>query len=144
MTKLKGLGPVALVVALVDRERRTNLDGARGRSRCGEAHRVRGAGALDTLIGGGQTTGAGLQLPTSFKTTHQTSGLAGFPATDIFGKAGHPVLAPENGRIVSIRPFNSDPDFYGMAIYYLGASGATYYIKHIYDPPRGAVLSAAT
>jgi murein DD-endopeptidase MepM/ murein hydrolase activator NlpD len=106
-----------------------------------------GAGALDALTGGSALTSSkGVQLPTKFKVTHQTSGLAGFPATDIFAKAGSPVLAPENGRVVSVRPFNSDPDFYGMAIYYLGASGATYYIKHIYDPSpvgsykRGDVL----
>jgi murein DD-endopeptidase MepM/ murein hydrolase activator NlpD len=151
MTKLKGLGPVSLIVAL-SITKKTGLDKlAEEIVAEREGERLTGstgAGALGALTGRGfgTATRGSVQLPTRFKVTHQTSGLAGFPATDIFAKAGSPILAPEDGRVVSIRPFNSNPDFFGMAIYYLGVSGATYYIKHIYDPSpigsyrRGDVL----
>jgi murein DD-endopeptidase MepM/ murein hydrolase activator NlpD len=151
MQKLKGLGPVSLIIAL-SITKKTGLDELaeeivaerEGKRLTGST----GAGALGALTGRGlgTATRGSVQLPRTFKVTHQTSGLAGFPATDIFAKAGSPILAPEDGRVVSVRPFNSNPDFFGMAIYYLGASGATYYIKHIYDPApignyrRGDVL----
>lgn len=43
---------------------------------------------------------ADLHLPASFKPTHQTGGLPGFPAKDIFGSPGMFVTAPEDGELV--------------------------------------------
>jgi len=41
-----------------------------------------------------------LHLPAKFTPTHQTAGLPGFPAIDIFGPAGSYVTAPEECRLV--------------------------------------------
>lgn len=82
----------------------------------------------------------GMQLPTSQRSTHQTAGLAGFPAVDIMAQAGTPVLAPEDGRITRVTAFNPDPRYFGNGIYYVGTkTGNTYYIKHVMNPaPPGA------
>jgi hypothetical protein len=44
-------------------------------------------------------TAGSLQLPTDFHTTHQTAGLPGFPAVDLFARPNTVVLAPEDGVI---------------------------------------------
>jgi murein DD-endopeptidase MepM/ murein hydrolase activator NlpD len=44
----------------------------------------------------------GLQLPKEFTPTHQTSGLPGFPAIDVFAKPGTPVLAPTYGTVARL------------------------------------------
>jgi murein DD-endopeptidase MepM/ murein hydrolase activator NlpD len=44
----------------------------------------------------------GLQLPKTFTPTHQTSGLPGYPAIDVFAKPGTLVLAPANGKVTRL------------------------------------------
>lgn len=44
----------------------------------------------------------GRQLPSSFRMTHYTGGLPGYPAIDVFGYAGQKVLAPEDGYVYRI------------------------------------------
>jgi len=41
-------------------------------------------------------------LPARFKATHQTSGLPGFPAVDIFGGAGRPVSSGFGGVVARL------------------------------------------
>lgn len=64
--------------------------------------------------------------------THQTDGLAGYPAVDLFAKPGTPFLAPEDGRIVRLsgRGGNSG-NVYGLSVYFQGRSGKLYYITHL-------------
>jgi hypothetical protein len=79
----------------------------------------------------------GVRLPTSFRSTHGTSGLAGYPAVDIMARGGTPVYAPVGGRISSSRPFgwlptqNPAAGFGGARLYLEGANGKTYYIAHL-------------
>jgi hypothetical protein len=80
----------------------------------------------------------GIQLPRSFVPTHQTAGLAGFPAVDIMARPGTPIGAPEDGQITRIS--GNDPGLappqgqggpWGLSIYFVGASGTTYYMTHL-------------
>lgn len=71
------------------------------------------------------------------KTTHQTAGLKGYPAVDIFAKPGTPFLAPEAGRVIRIS--GHDPragshgaaGVFGWSIYFQGKSGTIYFITHL-------------
>lgn len=75
---------------------------------------------------GGGVTYSGEEL------THQTSGLAGYPARDIFGKPGTPFLAPESGRVVRLSGRGGTKGgYYGWSIYFQGDSGRKYYIQHL-------------
>ena len=73
-----------------------------------------------------------LPLPATFKPTHQTGGLPGFPAIDIFGPAGAFVLAPEPGKIVwpHMIPWDQTQRVGGWTCYYQGNSGNTYFLTH--------------
>lgn len=71
-----------------------------------------------------------LQLPTLFRPTHQTSGLPGFPAIDVFAPAGTVALSPADGTVTRLS--GHDPALggqpggpYGWSIY-LGP----YYLTH--------------
>lgn len=83
--------------------------------------------------------GKSVQVPTSFTATHQTAGLAGFPAVDLFANPGTKVLAPEDGQVSRIsgrEPSQAPPDGaggpWGLSLYFLGAeSGNTYYLTHL-------------
>jgi murein DD-endopeptidase MepM/ murein hydrolase activator NlpD len=103
-----------------------------------------GGSPVERMTGRGSTQGSGgIQLGTfhSAGASHETKGLAGYPAIDIMAKAGTPVRAPEDGMITRVRPFNStDRGLWGAAIYFLGrATGNSYYIKHIVNPaPDGS------
>jgi murein DD-endopeptidase MepM/ murein hydrolase activator NlpD len=70
--------------------------------------------------------------------THQTSGLAGYPAFDYMANAGTAVVAPVSGRIVKLS--GSDPRNgpsqgphgpFGYSIYVQGNDGRTYYLTHL-------------
>lgn len=90
---------------------------------------------------GGRTPTGAIQLPTQQKTTHQTSGLGGFPAQDWFGKPGTAILAPENGRIVRHSGSGgTSGQVYGWSLYFDGAqTGNLYYITHLaWRAPLGA------
>jgi murein DD-endopeptidase MepM/ murein hydrolase activator NlpD len=83
--------------------------------------------------------GPGVQLPSFITSTHQTAGLAGFPAVDIMAKPGTPIRAPEDGVITRIsghEPTEPPPQGqggpWGLSIYFLGSkSGNTYYMTHL-------------
>lgn len=81
-----------------------------------------------------------LQLPENFKPTHQTAGLPGFPAIDVFGPAGSWVLAPEAGRLVwpHLIPWDQHSRTGGWTCYFQGESGNTYFLTHFGKlRPRG-------
>lgn len=66
------------------------------------------------------------------KSTHDTDGLEGFPAVDIFAKPGTPFLAPENGRVVRLSGRGgTSGQVYGYSIYFIGESGRVYFITHL-------------
>lgn len=76
-----------------------------------------------------------LQLPEVFKPTHQTSGLPGFPAIDVFAPGGTPVLAPATGRIVKLSGHAPTPTAkpggpYGWSMYLARRDGGVYYLTH--------------
>jgi hypothetical protein len=83
--------------------------------------------------------GKGVQLPTFITATHQTAGLAGFPAVDIMAKPGTPIRAPEDGMVTRIsghEPTEPPPQGqggpWGLSIYYIGTqTGNTYYMTHL-------------
>lgn len=76
-----------------------------------------------------------VQLPSHFEPTHQTDGLPGFPAIDVFAKGGLPVLAPATGRIVKLSgraptPTTKPGGPYGWSIYLTARDGGTYFLTH--------------
>lgn len=75
-----------------------------------------------------------LQLPATFKPTHETAGLPGYPAVDNFAPAGSTVGAPDAGTIT--RFSGHDPregghpgGAYGWSMY-LTCPSADYYLTH--------------
>lgn len=75
-----------------------------------------------------------LQLPKEFHATHQTAGLPGFPAVDVFAAPNTPVLAPEDGKVDKLS--GHDPSEggepggpYGFSIYINSISGR-YFLTH--------------
>lgn len=74
-----------------------------------------------------------VRLPASFKPTHETAGLPGFPATDVFGSPGEPVLAPEAGTLVDVHmiPWDLGKRVGGITAYLQGADGNTYFLTHL-------------
>lgn len=73
-----------------------------------------------------------LHLPATFKATHDTGGLPGFPAIDIFAEPGTGVLPPERGKLVWPHriPWNKTARVGGLTCYWQGASGNTYFLTH--------------
>lgn len=76
-----------------------------------------------------------LKLPQHFRVTHQTAGLPGYGAVDVFAKPGTPVLPPEGGMVVKHsgrdpRTGGSPGGAYGWSVYLKGDSGATYFMTH--------------
>jgi len=76
-----------------------------------------------------------VQLPSHFKHTHQTGGLPGYPAIDIFADAGSVLLSPEpgtihrwSGRAPTKKAEPGGP--YGRTIYLKTATG-DYFITHL-------------
>ena len=76
-----------------------------------------------------------LQLPESFEPTHETAGLPGYPAVDVFAKPGTCVRAPAAGRIR--RQSGRDPRFggspggaYGWSLYLQTPDGRDYFLTH--------------
>ncbi len=72
-----------------------------------------------------------LQLPADFVPTHETAGLPGYPAVDVFAKPGTVVLAPADGQVSKLS--GHDPGeggvpggAYGWSIY-LGP----YFLTHL-------------
>ncbi len=79
---------------------------------------------------------ADLRLPALFRATHQTAGLPGYPAVDVFAKAGTVARASFFGRVVRVsgRPLSpSDrPGLsYGWSVYvHNRVNGWTRYATH--------------
>jgi murein DD-endopeptidase MepM/ murein hydrolase activator NlpD len=78
-----------------------------------------------------------LQLPASIKVTHQTAGLSGYPAQDIFGRPGTPALSPVDGVIARLSGSPPSRGAYlgaggpfGRSIYVTGADGRSYFLTH--------------
>lgn len=72
--------------------------------------------------------------------THDTDGLPGYPAVDLFAKPGTPFKAPEDGKIVRIsgHPGTTSGNVFGQSVYFQGRSGTTYFITHLGTvAPRG-------
>jgi murein DD-endopeptidase MepM/ murein hydrolase activator NlpD len=81
-----------------------------------------------------QAPAGSVSLPQDFVPTHETAGLPGFRAIDVFGKPGATVLAPEDGVIA--RFSGRDPGQggspggpYGWSIY-LDAPSGRYFMTH--------------
>ncbi len=81
-----------------------------------------------------------LQLPDTFHPTHDTSGLPGYPAIDMFAAAGTRVLAPEAGELqdVHFKTWSLSKRIGGWTVY-LAAPHASYYLTHF-----GEVLPSGT
>jgi hypothetical protein len=83
-----------------------------------------------------------LRLPATFSPTHQTAGLAGFPAIDVFGNPGEQVLAPVSGALVDqhMIPWNLKQRVGGETVYLQGDDGKTYFLTHLQgNVPSGRV-----
>lgn len=66
------------------------------------------------------------------KLTHDTDGLEGYPAVDLFAPAGTPFLAPEDGRVVRLSgKGGTSGNVYGWSVYFVGKSGRKYFITHL-------------
>lgn len=75
-----------------------------------------------------------LQLPKDFHATHQTAGLPGFPAIDVFARPNTEVLAPEDGTVDKLSGHNPQEGGppggpYGFSIYVDSQSGR-YFLTH--------------
>jgi len=75
-----------------------------------------------------------VQLPATFTPTHQTAGLPGYPAIDVFAAPGTEALAPADGTVRKLS--GHDPHeggvpggAYGWSIYLLAARGE-YFLTH--------------
>lgn len=82
-----------------------------------------------------------LQLPRHFTATHETVGLPGFPAVDVFGKGGTPVCCEFSGLVVKLSGHSPTPTTqpggpYGWSIYVAlrslggGRYADVYYLTH--------------
>jgi murein DD-endopeptidase MepM/ murein hydrolase activator NlpD len=92
-------------------------------------------------LGGGQdggmsATGGKLQLPATFASTHQTAGLPGYPAIDVFAKPGTTVLSPIDGvvsRLAGQSPargaYMGPGGPFGWSMYLQGG-GRSYFLTH--------------
>lgn len=71
-------------------------------------------------------------IPSTFKRTHETSGLAGYPATDWFKPAGTLVGAPVSGKITRISGGEGTrgSGIYGWNLYITGDDGSQYFLTH--------------
>lgn len=130
-----GLGaPGELVVNRHDEMRINRMLGAYGTS-LGQETGYRGAGrahsAAPRFARGGR-----LQLPASFKSTHETANLPGYPAIDVFGSPGTQVLSPISGKVAKLSGRSPSAGAYGGQggpfgwSEYISGGGKTYYLTH--------------
>lgn len=73
-----------------------------------------------------------IRLPRVFTPTHDTAGLPGFPAIDVFARAGTLVMPPEGGTIVYKHWIDWDRTrrVGGWTFYLQGNAGNTYFCTH--------------
>lgn len=76
-----------------------------------------------------------IRLPAAFVPTHETAGLPGYPAIDVFGRPNESVAAPVSGTVHRLS--GHDPaqggtpgGAYGWSIYLRAANGDDYYMTH--------------
>jgi murein DD-endopeptidase MepM/ murein hydrolase activator NlpD len=76
--------------------------------------------------------------PSSIGGVHDTAGLAGFPAVDVFAEPGTPVLAPDAGEVSKLS--GHDPKLgaidgpggpLGWSVYITSPRRAVYYLTHL-------------
>jgi hypothetical protein len=78
-----------------------------------------------------------LTLPARFEPTHQTAGLPGYPAVDVFAPAGTLVRAGSYGRVVKLSGRDPTGDetpggAYGRSVYWRNSvTGVTRYATHL-------------
>lgn len=66
------------------------------------------------------------------KLTHQTDGLAGYPAVDLFAAPGTAFNAPENGKVIRLSGRGgTSGNVFGYSVYFQGDSGKTYFLTHL-------------
>lgn len=84
-----------------------------------------------------------VRILAAFTPTHDTAGLSGFPAIDLFAPPGTPITAPEAGTIT--RHSGHDPALppplgqggpWGLSIYFVGKSKKVYYLTHLAQVAR--------
>lgn len=70
--------------------------------------------------------------------THQTAGLAGYPAYDYMAPAGTPCVAPVTGEVTRLSghnpangPTNGPHGPFGWSLYLHGDNGKTYFLTHL-------------
>lgn len=97
-----------------------------------------GAGAVAANVGAvaGAIPGSPVPGIPPHAATHQTSGLAGYPAYDYMAPAGTIVVAPVDGVIARLS--GRDPSLggppggaLGYSIYLTGRNGSSYYLTHL-------------
>jgi hypothetical protein len=73
-----------------------------------------------------------IRLPRVFTPTHNTAGLPGFPAIDVFAKPETLVMPPVGGVIVDKHfiPWNPKTRTGGWTLYLHGNDGYTYFLTH--------------
>lgn len=89
-----------------------------------------------------------LRLPRHFVPTHQTDGLAGFPAIDCFAKGGAYVCAEFTGKVIKLSGHAPTPTTkpggpYGWSIY-LETPEGVYYATHFGTRSKFNVKLGAT
>lgn len=79
-----------------------------------------------------------IRLPKRFTPTHQTGGLPGFPAIDVFAAPGTLVMPPEGGLLVfkHFIPWSITKRVGGWTVYLQGNSGNTYFLTHFANVRR--------
>ncbi len=85
--------------------------------------------------------GPWIRLPRNFVPTHETGGLPGYPAIDVFAKPGTLIFPPERGTLVNRHfiQWSESARVGGLTVYLHGASGAIYFLTHFWtmrDRPR--------
>lgn len=78
---------------------------------------------------------ATLQLAENFTPTHQTDGLPGYPAIDLFARGGTVALAPAAGEITRlsghpVTPTATPGGPYGLSCYLKRGDGGVYFLTH--------------
>lgn len=76
-----------------------------------------------------------IQLPEHFTPTHQTDGLPGYPAIDVFAHGGTVALAPATGTIERlsghpVTPTTKPGGPYGLSCYLKRSAGGVYFLTH--------------
>lgn len=110
------------------------INGPKGIAEAAMADRAKGvrvspnARPGDPVVSGKQSEGG----------THETAGLAGYPAHDYFAPAGTHAVAPVSGKVIKLSghdpkdgPTNGPHGPLGWSVYIQGSDGKTYFLTHL-------------